>query len=53
MSTSRKTLTVVLAKRKQHIKMSCRDFCLQAGCSLQIFKLEEIYGNGNVMSTEI
>lgn len=52
-STSRKTLPVVLAKRKQHIKMSRREFCLQAGCSLQIFKLEEIHGNGNVISIEI
>jgi len=33
--------------------MSCSEFCLQAGYSLQIFKVEEIHRNGNVMSIEI
>lgn len=53
MSTGRKTLPMVLAKSKESIKMYCREFCLQAGYSLQIFKLEEIYRNGSVMSIDI
>lgn len=53
MSTGRKTLPMVLAKSEESIKMYCREFCLQAGYSLQIFKLEEIYRNGSVMSIDI